>query len=83
MSTMSEPLEWTETSEHQHEARRDERHYVVSRGPNGDWDVTLFSMLTHYVEGPEERVARDSAPTLEEAKRIAQKWETEQGLYGS
>jgi hypothetical protein len=83
MSTMSEPLEWTETSEHQHEARRDERHYVVSRGPNGDWDVTLFSMLTHYVEGPEERVARDSAPTLEEAKRLAQKWETEQGLYES
>jgi hypothetical protein len=73
----------TETSEHQHDARRDNRHYVVSRRPDGHWDVTLFSMLTHYAEGPEERVARDSAPTLEEAKRIAQKWETEQGLHGS
>lgn len=81
MITMSEPLEWTETSEHQHNARLYKRRYVVSRRPDRHWDVTLFCVLADDAK-VEEKVARDSAPTLEEAKWIAQQWETEQGLHG-
>jgi hypothetical protein len=39
MSIMSERLEWTETSEHHYEARRDQRKYVASREPNEGWCV--------------------------------------------
>ena len=51
MGTMSELLEWTETSEHHYEARRDERMYVASREPDEDWCVVLFIGLTEDTMG--------------------------------
>lgn len=82
MSTMSEQLEWTETGEHHYEARCDERMYVASREPDEDWCVVLFIGLTGDAS-PEDAsavVARCSAPTLEDAKQIAQQWELEREL---
>jgi hypothetical protein len=82
MSTMSEELEWNETGEHHYEARRDERMYVASREPDEDWCVVLFIGLTEDAS-PEDAsavVARCSAPTLEDAKQIAQQWELEREL---
>ena len=79
MGTMSEPLEWTKTGEHEYKARRDDRLYVVSREPDEDWCVVLFGGLTEDAS-PEDAsnvVARCATPTLEEAKRIAQGWEDE------
>jgi hypothetical protein len=76
---MSEQLEWSETGENHYEARRDERMYVASRESDEDWCVVLFIGLTEDAS-PEDAsavVARCSAPTLEDAKQIAQQWELE------
>jgi hypothetical protein len=82
MGIMSEQLEWTETGEHHYEARRDERKYVASREPHEDWCVVLFIGLTEDAspEDASAAVARCSAPTLEDAKQIAQQWELEREL---
>jgi hypothetical protein len=80
---MSEPLEWTETGEHHYEARRDARMYVASREPGDEWCVVLFIGLTEDAS-PEDAsavVARCSAPTLADAKQIAQQWELERELH--
>jgi hypothetical protein len=82
MGTMSEPLEWTETGEHHHEARRNERMYVASREPDEDWCLVLFIGLSEDAN-PEDAaavVARCSTPTLEEAKQMAQQWELDREL---
>ena len=81
MDAMSAQVEWTETGEHEYEGRGDGRRYLIFKQSNGDgWTVVPFVDPTGDVDIP---VTTDpvSAPTLEAAKQIAQRWEDEPELW--
>jgi hypothetical protein len=72
MSAMSEPLEWTERSENEHDAHRDKAHYVVYKRSNGKWGVAIFSMFTDEPGQAEENVGEYVVTTLADGKELAQ-----------
>jgi hypothetical protein len=72
MSTMSEPLEWTELSENEHHAHRDMAHYIVYKRSDGKWTVPIFSMFIDAPDQVEEKLGEYVATTLEDGKEIAQ-----------
>jgi len=66
-------LEWTETSEDQHDAHHDRAHFVVHKRSRGKpWGVAIFSMFTDEPGLAEERLAEYEVSTLEDGKELAQ-----------
>jgi len=80
---MSEQQEWSKTDEDVYEARSGQRLYRVSKDSSGlperVWSVVQFGVDADGTNA--EPVAQASAPTLEDAKQIAQGWESEYGLW--
>jgi len=77
MSGMSGPLDWIEENENTHVAQSGRRRYVISEHSDGQLAVGLsdgdaqFSAKVH-----QPRLAA----TLEDAKRLAQAWESQYRL---
>lgn len=69
--TVGIPLKWERAGEGEH-ASRGRSHYVVSRRPDGQWVMTLFSMYTDVPGQAEEKLGDYLAPTPEDAKALAQ-----------
>ena len=83
MSTVSERLEWTQKGDDKYEARNGQRLYHISKDSSGlperVWNVVLLGVDP---DGTNEKlVAQAWAPTLEDAKQIAQGWESSYGLW--
>jgi len=77
MSTMSEQLEWIEENEGAYVAQSGKRRYVASKQSDGRWAVGLSdgdALFSAKVNRPR------LAATLEEAKQIAQGWQSGVGL---
>jgi hypothetical protein len=82
MNPMSEPLRWTQTGDDRYEAGSGHRLYRVSKDSSGlperVWNVVLLDVDS---EGANEQlVVQAWAPMLEDAKQIAQGWDSEYGL---
>ena len=74
---MSKPLEWIEENENTHVAQRGGRRYVISEHSDGRWAVGLS-------DGDAQFSAKVNQPrlaaTLEDAKQLAQAWESQYRL---
>ena len=83
MSTMSEPLEWSNTGEDQYVARSGQRLYRISKDSSGlperVWSVVLLGVDADGTN--EEPVTEAWPPTLDDAYLIAQGWEDEYGRW--
>jgi hypothetical protein len=83
---MSEALEWSEmTDNHRwYRAMGDGGHYIIRKTFEGKWRVTLSVHHPDYTftspERPSPKTEARSAPTLEDAKQIAEQWELERKL---
>jgi hypothetical protein len=69
--TFGTPLKWERAGDSEHASSR-RSHYVVSRRPNGQWVMSLFSMFTDVPGQVEEKLGDYLAPTAEDAKALAQ-----------
>jgi hypothetical protein len=77
MSTVSEQLEWIEESESRYVAQSGNRRYVTAKQSDGRWAVGLSdgdALFSAKVNQPR------LAATLEEAKQIAEGWQSGVGL---
>ncbi len=74
MSTMSEPLEWTELSENEHHAHRDMAHYIVYKRSDGKWTVPIFSMFIDAPDQVEEKLGEYVATRWRTARRSPKRW---------
>jgi len=68
---MTIALLWSENAQGEHHARRGTSHYVVAMRPDGQWMMSLFSIIDRPSQN-EERLGHYSPSSLEEAKQLAQ-----------
>jgi hypothetical protein len=83
MSLTSEKLEWRQTGEDESEARSGQRRYRISKD-SSELSERVWSVAVLRVDADgtnDELVAEAWPPTLEDAKRIAQGWESEYGVW--
>jgi len=68
---MTIALQWSEDAQGEHHARRGTSHYVVTMRPDGQWMMSLFSIIDIPSQN-EEKLGHYSPSSLEEAKQLAQ-----------